>query len=94
LSDQIYSQTAQEIGRGGFQQQWPGWARHMIESTRQGGHVDISAPRAAQFAALLSNENRRFSINARHQSTREILALEEQVTTYILSLSSFDVETD
>jgi len=79
LSDQIWAQTSQEIGRGGFHQQWPGWARHMMDSTRADGHVDMSAPRAAQLAVLLANENRRFFNAARFQASREIQDLEERV---------------
>ena len=94
LSDQVWSQTTQEMGQAGLHQQWPGWARHMIDCSRVEGHVDMSAPRVAQMAVLLSNENRRFFIQSHYQATRERMDLEEKVQQYILSLSSFDVETD
>ena len=79
LSDQIWAQTSQEIGRGGFHQQWPGWASYMMESSRADGHVDMLAPWATQLAVLLSNENRRFFNVARFQASREIMDLEERV---------------
>ena len=50
-----------------------------MESTRADGHVDMSAPRAAQLAVLLANENRRFFNAARFQASREIQDLEERV---------------
>ena len=60
LSDQIWSQTSFELNRGGFRNHgWPRWAFHMIASMREEGHVQITAPRAAQLAALLANDNRR-----------------------------------
>ena len=41
-----------------MQNAWPAWAGQMIDSSRLPGHVDLPAPRAAQMAALLANENR------------------------------------
>ena len=79
LSDQIWAQTSQEVSLGGFHHQWPGWASHMIGCTRADGHVDMSAPRAAQLAVLLANENRRFFNAARFQASWEIQDLEERV---------------
>ena len=42
-----------------MQNAWPAWAGQMIDSSRLLGHVDLPAPRAAQMAALLANENQR-----------------------------------
>ena len=48
-----------ELNRGGMQNTWPAWAGQMIDSSHLPGHVDLPAPRAAQMAALLANENHR-----------------------------------
>ena len=48
-----------ELNRGGMQNAWPAWAGQLIDSSCLLGHVDLPAPRAAQMAALLANENRR-----------------------------------
>jgi hypothetical protein len=85
LADQVWSQTSHELWRRGFDQQWPAWAGHMIQTSRQEGHVDLTAPRAAQMAALLANENRRF-FNGRHQSTTlSLLDHENRMERYMLS---------
>ena len=67
---------------------WPAWAGQMIDSSHLLGHVDLPAPRAAQMAALLANENRRelYRVNSIRQE--EIEGLEARVDRYDLLLPS------
>ena len=71
-----------------MQNAWPAWAGQMIDSSRLPGHVDLPAPRAAQMAALLANENRRelYRVNSIRQE--EIEGLEARVERYDLLLPS------
>ena len=75
-----------ELNRGGMQNAWPAWAGQMIDSSCLPGHVDLPAPRAAQMAALLANENRRelYRVNSIRQE--EIEGLEVRVDRYDLLL--------
>ena len=71
-----------------MQNAWPAWAGQMIDSSCLLGHVDLPAPRAAQMAALLANENRRelYRVNSIRQE--EIEGLEARVDRYDLLLPS------
>ena len=77
-----------ELNRGGMQNTWPAWAGQMIDSSCLPGHVDLLAPRAAQMAALLANENCRelYRVNSIRQE--EIKGLEVRIDRYDLLLSS------
>ena len=71
-----------------MQNAWPAWAGQMIDDSRLPGHVDLPAPRAAQMAALLANENRweLYQINSiRWEETEE---LAQQIDQYDLLLPS------
>jgi len=91
LGDQIWSQTSHELWRRGFDQQWPAWAGHMIQSSRREGHVDITAPRAAQMAALLANENRRFLNSRNRETTLALLDHENRMERFAFSVPRFSV---
>ena len=71
-----------------MQNAWPAWAGQMIDSSHLPGHVDLPAPRAAQMAALLANENRRklYRVNSIRQE--EIEGLKARVERYSLLLPS------
>ena len=77
-----------ELNCGGMQNTWPAWAGQMIDSSRLPGNVDLPAPRAAQMAALLANENRweLYRVNSVRQE--EIEGLEARVDRYNLLLPS------
>ena len=65
---------------------WPAWAGQMIDSSRLPGHVDLLAPRAAQMAALLANENCRELYRLNSIRREEIEGLEVRVDRYDLLL--------
>ena len=77
-----------KLNHGGMQNAWPAWAGQMIDSSRLPGHVDLPAPRAAQMAALLANENHweLYRVNSIRQE--EIEGLEARVDRYDLLLPS------
>ena len=77
-----------ELNRGGMQNAWPAWAGQMIDSSRLPGHVDLPAPRAAQMAALLANENRREFYRVDSVRQEETASLAERVDRYDLLLPS------
>ena len=77
-----------ELNRGGMQNAWPAWAGQMIDSCRLPGHVDLPAPRAAQMAALLANENRREFYRVDSVRQEETASLAERVDRYDLLLPS------
>ena len=77
-----------ELNRGGMQNAWPAWAGQMIDSSRLPGHVDLLAPRAAQMAALLANENRREFYRVNSVRQEEVASLVERVDRYDLLLPS------
>ena len=67
---------------------WPAWAGQMIDSCRLPGHVDLPAPRAAQMAALLANENRWELYRLNSIRREEAEGLEARVDRYDLLLPS------
>ena len=71
-----------------MQNAWPAWAGQLINGSHLPGHVDLPAPRAAQMAALLANENRQelYRVNSIRQE--EIEGLEAWVERYDLLLPS------
>ena len=77
-----------ELNRGGMQNAWPAWAGQLIDSSRLPGHVDLPAPRAAQMAALLANENRREFYRLSSIRREEIEGLDGRLDRYDLLLPS------
>ena len=77
-----------ELNQGGMQNAWPAWAGQLIDSSCLPGHVDLPAPRAAQMAALLANENRRELYRVDSSRQEEIEGLEGHLDRYDLLLPS------
>ena len=73
-----------KLNRGGMQNAWPAWAGQLIDSSRLPGHVDLPAPRAAQMAALLANENRQELYRVNSIRREEIEGLDGRLDRYDL----------
>ena len=71
-----------------MQNAWPAWAGKMIDDSRLPGHVDLPAPRAAQMAVLLANENCRELYRVNSIRREEIEELTEKIDQYDLLLPS------